>query len=496
MRLVDQHWLDNCTASGLSSGEGLITAVRDRSVTLGKGGKPDTIDEGIPDKRLLVVEGEFAQCLRVLAREGNTLSSIMRNLWDTGRDGTMTKTPLKTTDAHVSLIGHITADELRGYLSHTEMFNGFANRFLWLLVKRSKTLPDGGAYLDLDSFREPLEMTLAHARTVTLMKRTDAAGRLWRDRYEHLTADRCGLFGAVTSRADAQTLRLSMIYALADGCAVIDEKHLRAALALWDYAEQSARIIFGEEPEAPLVGKVYGLLNAEPNGMTKTDLHKALGNNHKAKTILEALATLRERFGGVRVPSELVGLCWEDIDRAQGRFLVRSPKKKDTRSVPLYPELAAYLPDVFGEGRIFPDVREDSNLGERLSNTIARAGVEQWPRLWQNMRASRQTELSAIYPATDVCAWMGNTQAVAADHYLSTLDASFARAAKCGASALQEALHSALHNALPTTTDQERLRLTESEQPLDSVGVSRILSAVVATCRSAHVPPRGIEPLS
>ena len=88
---------------------------------------------------------------------------------------------------------------------------------------------------------------------------------------------------------------------------------------------------------------------------------------------------------------------------------------------------------MFGVGRIFPDLREDSNLGERLSNTIARAGVAQWPRLFQNMRASRQTELSAIYPATDVCAWMGNTPAVAADHYLSTLDASFARAKAMGA---------------------------------------------------------------
>lgn len=295
MALVDQHWLVNCTASGLSSGEGLITAVRDRSEKPGRGGKPGDIDEGVTDKRLLVVEGEFAQCLRVLAREGNTLSSIMRNFWDCGQAGTMTKTPMKATDALISLVGHITADELLGYLSHTEMFNGFANRFLWLLVGRSKTLPDGGANLDLESFREPLESMLAHARTVFVMKRTDSAARLWRENYERLTGDRRGLFGAVTSRADAQTLRLSMIYALADGRSVIDEEHLRAALALWGYAEQSARIIFGQEPEDPLVGKVYGLLTAEPRGMTKTDLHKALGNNLKAKAILEALATLRDR---------------------------------------------------------------------------------------------------------------------------------------------------------------------------------------------------------
>ena len=147
--------------------------------------------------------------------------------------------------------------------------------------------------------------------------------------------------------------------------------------------------------------------------------------------------------------------------------------------MPLYPELAEFLPDAFGDGRIFPDVREDSNFGERLSNTIARAGVEQWPRLWQNLRASRQTELSAIYPATDVCAWMGNTQAVAADHYLSTLDASFARAAERGARGNAESDARTTQNPTQSASDRKRLEPTGSTELSGNKEVSRILSATV-----------------
>jgi hypothetical protein len=81
-----------------------------------------------------------------------------------------------------------------------------------------------------------------------------------------------------------------------DGTGVIDEPHLRAALALWSYADTSARLIFGAEPEDPLVGLVLDKLReAGPAGMTRTDLHNAFSRNVPAAKLLESLAKLRDR---------------------------------------------------------------------------------------------------------------------------------------------------------------------------------------------------------
>jgi hypothetical protein len=113
--------------------------------------------------------------------------------------------------------------------------------------------------------------------------------------YPDLTDERSGLYGAVTGRAEAQVLRLSMVYALLAGSGTIEEDHLRAALALWSYADASTKLIFGEEPEDPLIGMVWAKLREAPSGMTRTDLHNAFNRNVPAAKLLEALAQLRDR---------------------------------------------------------------------------------------------------------------------------------------------------------------------------------------------------------
>jgi hypothetical protein len=128
----------------LSSGEGLIYAMRDPRMGEDAEGNPMIIDAGAEDERLMVVEGEFAGPLRAMTREGNTLSVLIRQGWDGGKLATLTKSsPLKATDAHISVIGHIIRTELVRLLSETDAHNGFANRHLWLLVRRSKDLPFG-----------------------------------------------------------------------------------------------------------------------------------------------------------------------------------------------------------------------------------------------------------------------------------------------------------------------------------------------------------------
>src|SRR5256885_12796428 len=81
-----------------------------------------------------------------MSRDANTLSAIIRDAWDRGELGTMTKfSAERATGAHVAILGHITQAELLRHLSETEQANGFANRFLWAFVQRSKFLPEGGS---------------------------------------------------------------------------------------------------------------------------------------------------------------------------------------------------------------------------------------------------------------------------------------------------------------------------------------------------------------
>lgn len=144
------------------------------------------------------------------------------------------------------------------------------------------------------------------------------------------------------------------------------------------------------------------------------------------------------RYGGLRCPSEHLSLRWSDIDWEQGRVIVTSPKtagqKKDSRVMPLFPELAGYLRAVFEEAPegskwVITRYRQPNcNLRTTLLRILRRASVEPWPRLFQNLRASRETELCEEFPTHVVTAWLGNTEAVAKAHYLQVTDAHFERA--------------------------------------------------------------------
>jgi hypothetical protein len=295
MVFSDNDWTNKCIRSGLVSGEGLIYFVRDPVEQENEDGEM-VVTPGVSDKRMLVVETEFGQVLRILKREGNTLSGFIRQAWDTGDLSTMAKnSPTRATGAHISVIGHVTTPELQKYLDQTELFNGFANRFLWLLVRRSKLLPEGGRPLDLSALGNRLRYALTEARKVGAMRRNDKARSLWCEVYPDLTGERSGLCGAVTGRAEAQVLRLSMLYALLDGSSEIDEPHLRAALAFWRYADLSAQLIFGAEAEDPLVARVLEKIRAAPDGLTRSELRDAFHRNVLAKDLLAALAKLRDR---------------------------------------------------------------------------------------------------------------------------------------------------------------------------------------------------------
>ena len=290
---------------GLSSGEGLIWQVRDpiikRDPVKQNGRVVDyqevIADEGVSDKRLLVFEGEFASVLRVCARDGNTLSAVIRNAWDTGDLRILTKnSPAQATGAHISIIGHITRDELLRYLDDTEAANGFGNRFLWFCVRRSKVLPEGGRLTDSDLapiIRE-VSAALSFARNTGEIRRDPEAREVWCAVYEQLSEGRPGLLGAMIARAEAQVMRLACIYALLDRSLVIRKEHLLAALALWEYAEASAEYIFGARMGDPVADKIADALANAPNGLTRTQISGLFGRHQRSGNIDRALERLKK----------------------------------------------------------------------------------------------------------------------------------------------------------------------------------------------------------
>ncbi len=192
------------------------------------------------------------------------------------------------------------------------------------------------------------------------------------------------------------------------------------------------------------------------------------------------------RFGGLRVPSEALALRWADVDWEHNRLTVRSPKTehhegKGERIIPLFPEIREHLQAVFdaaqvGSVNVIGRYREGANLNPHFRRIIKRAGLTPWDRTWHNLRASRQTELAATFPLHTVCAWIGNTKAIAAGHYLQVTDADWTRAtgaagghgesgAKSGALPTQNA---AQHPSARNRTDSRE----SSESPC-FVGVSQ-----------------------
>jgi hypothetical protein len=300
---IDSAWAEARVTGGLSSGEGLINAARDerheKKPIREKGRVVDyenvLVDEGVDDKRLMLIEEELSQALKVMAREGNILSATVRQAWDHGNLNPLTKSnPIKATGAHISIVGHITKEELLRYLTETEQANGFANRFIWLMVYRSKCIPNplGIPAEILSPLVESLRDRVEAARRTGEMVRTTEAEKVWAGIYPELSEGKPGLIGRVLGRAEAQVMRLACLYALIDGHERVDVEHLAAALAFWDYSEKSAMTIFGEMSGYPTADRIMAALGESPEGMSETDLRDLFGRNKSSDEIQRALTGL------------------------------------------------------------------------------------------------------------------------------------------------------------------------------------------------------------
>jgi integrase len=204
----------------------------------------------------------------------------------------------------------------------------------------------------------------------------------------------------------------------------------------------------------------------------------------------------------------VLSLRWQDIDCDAGRIVVQSPKTEHhagqaTRTIPLFPELrpilaeafelapvgAVYVVDEkFRKAAMGPGGWANANLRTTFEKIVRRAGLQPWPRLFHNLRASRETELVETYPVQVVTSWLGNTPAVAMRHYLMTTNAHFEAAVKGDSKAAQ--------NAAQQARATER---TESQAATAAHEKTPVLPGFAVLCESVqctNVEDKGLEPLT
>ncbi len=196
-----------------------------------------------------------------------------------------------------------------------------------------------------------------------------------------------------------------------------------------------------------------GLIQKNPFADLKAGLKKNTARHYfvsreDASKVLEAcpdaqwrLLFALSRYGGLRCPSEHLALRWADVDWAGNRMTIHSSKTehhegKATRVIPIFPELLPHLEAVWeqaetGTEYVVTRYREaNQNLRTQLGKIIRRAGLKPWPKLFQNLRATRETELAESFPLHVVCEWIGNSAAIAAKHYLQVTDEHYEQAAQ------------------------------------------------------------------
>lgn len=297
---LDEHLAPQIHRGGLSSREGLAMMIHDAY----KDGKNDV--PAINDKRLLIVESELANTLHQTRRDGNTLSTALRDSFDGISIKPATKSAcIGTTHPHIGMIADITPSELRSMLSSRELSNGFANRFIIFWSESGvinpfpqATPPDVIANL-ADKVRDVLKFAGAYRhidRNIEQIDMTAEAEVMYAKWYRNARKDR-SLGPTVTGLLDrsAPVLhRLCMIFALTDQSYVIEAKHLLAAIAWIDYWRESVRFIFHtahQEVQAyktqDAAQKIIDFLT-KYGKQTRTKIANDCFRKHKSKTEIDA----------------------------------------------------------------------------------------------------------------------------------------------------------------------------------------------------------------
>jgi hypothetical protein len=285
---------------GLSSREGLVYLIHD-GYTEGK-----TEVEAVLDKRLLVIESEFANVLHQGKREGNTLSAALRDCWDGVSLKPATKSSrLWATDPHVAMIGAVTPGELLGLMASRELTNGFANRFMMFWAERTKMLafPRATSQQDVDALAGRVHEVLTFCQAERWGEKdkmrvelSTEARKLYEKLYlGELNDNSAGeRITALIERRAPMLLRLAMLFALCDLTTTVEVHHINAALAWIRYSVESVKFIFASAADEVAVAetndtaqKIVDFL-ADRGQATRWELSKDCFQGHQNKSVLDS----------------------------------------------------------------------------------------------------------------------------------------------------------------------------------------------------------------
>jgi hypothetical protein len=301
--------------TGLSSGEGLIAHLKDGPGEapgdgLGAFGADLGLDLRVRlaperDPRLLIIEPEWGKVLRQNRRQGNTLSGTIREAWDNGPLQVLTRQdPIRATHHHIGIVGHVTVDELLTELDTVSAANGFANRHLFIHITRRKILPNPPPVdqTRLGTIAHDLRRALQAARERQHVTMSAAGEQLWEQLYRAMEegSEPHGVAGHLVQRGPAQTLRLALIYALAEQSDQVEPEHLRAAQAVWGYSQASVLHVFGHRLGNPVAERLLrAVRRAGEQGLSGRGAYEALDGNVTKESLDTAVAFL-ERLGLVQ----------------------------------------------------------------------------------------------------------------------------------------------------------------------------------------------------
>ena len=298
---LEPKLLGQLHTGGLSSREGLASLIQDAH-----GDR-----NGTDDKRLWVIESEFSNVLHQTKRDGNTLSSSLRDAWDGGDIKPAVKQGKTWVSApHVGIHANITPSELKALLTSREMHNGFANRFLFIWSESAvevafpKPTPtqviDALAHSSIDvlRFAKGNYPDRQNGQEISL---SAAARDCYADIYPKVRRPLASEFvTSLLERRAPYLLRLAMLFALTDQSRVIEPCHIQAALAWVNYATQSVRFIFQDQDKSASddetrrnAEKIVTYLESYPRGCTATTLANDCFKKHlSADKFNKALAHL------------------------------------------------------------------------------------------------------------------------------------------------------------------------------------------------------------
>ncbi len=277
-------------SAALSSGEGLVNAVRDANPLLS--------DPGVTDKRLYLVQSEFGSTLKIMAREGNSLSGVIRDAFDgQDLDHLVKNSRIRATKPHIVIVGHVTKEELLKYLNDTEKCNGFGNRFVWLVVRRTRLIPfptDPEQQI-LTALAEDLKGVISDAQTVGEVGLSGQARDHWKRVYPFLSEGKPGRVGALLGRGEAHVRRMAALYALFDRKTEADQSHLKAAIAYWQYSEDSTLWIFSRHASSEVEVYENRLLRAvvKAGELDETNISTLFGHNLSAARLDQVKQNLK-----------------------------------------------------------------------------------------------------------------------------------------------------------------------------------------------------------